>query len=257
MNTPVRISPVRLFLGRIFFVYAALLFVATMLVVFIPVLLTRLLPEPRNTQALHRIFRAWMGVYLPLVFCPVRRRGKEHFVKGKNYVVVCNHNSFLDVPVTSPWIPGANKTLAKVEISRVPIFGVIYTAGAILVDRKNEQSRRDSFAKMEAALASGLHLCLYPEGTRNKTDAPLGPFQKGAFLTAIRAQKPIIPAVLSNTARSLPGKPIFYAWPAPIDFHFLPPVETTGLKPEDSLALSTNIREQMLQYILQKDQRQP
>lgn len=250
MTPSPKISPVRLVLGRIFFVYAALLFVATMLLVVIPVLLTKLLPEPRSSVALHRIFRVWMGVYLPLVFCPVRRRGTSHFRKGENYVVVCNHNSFLDVPVTSPWIPGANKTLAKIEISRVPIFGIIYTAGSILVDRKSEQSRKESFSKMEAALRMGLHLCLYPEGTRNKGGTPLQPFQKGAFITAIRSQKPIMPAVLSNTARILPGKPAFYAWPRPIDFHFLPPTETTGFALENASELSAKIHAQMLEHIV-------
>ena len=31
----------------------------------------------------------------------VRRiiKGKEHFKKGQNYVVVCNHDSFMDVPL--------------------------------------------------------------------------------------------------------------------------------------------------------------
>ncbi len=82
MTPSAKIHPVRLWLGRIFFIYAALLFVVTMLVIFIPVLLTRLLPEPRSSRALHRIFRVWMGVYLPLVFCPVRRRGTEYPRKG-------------------------------------------------------------------------------------------------------------------------------------------------------------------------------
>lgn len=255
MTASAKIHPVRLVLGRIFFIYAALLFVVTMLLVVIPVLLTRLLPEPKSSRALHRVFRVWMGVYLPLVFCPVRRRGTENFRKGQNYVVVCNHNSFLDVPVTSPWIPGANKTLAKIEISRVPIFGIIYTAGSILVDRKSEQSRKESFSKMEAALQMGLHLCLYPEGTRNKGGVALQPFQKGAFITAIRTQKPIMPAVLSNTAHILPGKPALYAWPAPIEFHFLPPTETTGLTSEDAGKLSAAIHEQMRTHILQNNLR--
>lgn len=249
MKAPARIHPVRLVLGRIYCAYAALLFIATMLLVIIPVLLTKLFAEPRRTQLLHGIFRIWMGVFLPLAGCPVRRRGTEHFRKDQNYVVVCNHNSFMDVPVTSPWIPGANKTLAKVEIARVPIFGIIYTAGAILVDRKSEQSRRDSFSKMEAALAMGLHLCLYPEGTRNKGDQPLQVFQKGAFLTAIRAQKPIMPAVLSNTARILPSKPAFFAWPSPIEFQFLPPVETTGLTSADADTLRLQVHQQMLEYL--------
>jgi 1-acyl-sn-glycerol-3-phosphate acyltransferase len=96
-----------------------------------------------------------MGLFMPLVFCPVRRKGAAHFEKGKTYVVVCNHSSFMDVPVSSPWIPGANKTLAKIEIAKVPLFGTIYKLGSILVDRNNEKSRKESFASHARNLTNG------------------------------------------------------------------------------------------------------
>ena len=195
----------RYFFGYIFFFYAMVLFVATMLIVFIPVWVTTLFKEPRRSQLLHPVFKAWMSVFLPLVFCPVRRKGKHFFEKGKNYVVVINHNSLADIPVSSPWIPGPNKTLAKAEMAKIPIFGVIYKAGSILVNRKHEGSRRESFVKMQQMLDLGLHLCLYPEGTRNKTEKPLQQFYDGAFIAAIKAQKPIIPALIFNTKKIYPA----------------------------------------------------
>ena len=160
-------------LGHLYCVYAALLFIATMLIFFIPIWLISLLAEPQRAKALHVLFRMWMGIYMPLSFCPVIRRGKHHFKKGENYVVVINHNSLMDIPVSTPWIPGPNKTLAKIEMAKTPVFGIIYKAGSILVDRKKENSRRDSFNKMQATLEMGINLCLYPEGTRNKTKEPM------------------------------------------------------------------------------------
>jgi 1-acyl-sn-glycerol-3-phosphate acyltransferase len=235
--------------GTIFFIYAILLFVATMLVIFIPVWMTTLFSEPRRSKLLHPIFKAWMGVYLPLVFCPVIRKGKKHFKKGKNYVVVVNHNSLADIPVSSPWIPGPNKTLAKVEMAKIPVFGVIYKAGSILLDRKKESSRRESFQKMQQMLNLGLHLCLYPEGTRNKTDKPLQNFYDGAFITAIRSQKPIIPALIFNTKRIYPAtKSKFWATPMPIYIHFLEPVSTEGLTLNDTAALKERIHQMMESY---------
>jgi 1-acyl-sn-glycerol-3-phosphate acyltransferase len=245
-----RISPVKLVLGRVYCTWAALLFIATMLVALVPIWLAlKLAQEPRRSILVHRVYKVWMSIFLPLIFCPVRRRGQQHFASGQNYVVVCNHNSFMDVPVTSPYIPGANKTLAKIEIARVPLFGIIYTAGAVLVDRKSERSRHDSFSRMEQALAQGLHLCLYPEGTRNKGGALLQPFHKGAFVTAIKMQKPIMPAVLSNTARILPSKPVFWAWPRTIEFQFLPPVSTVGLTQGDVGELKERVHKMMLEAI--------
>lgn len=251
MNLPLH----KRILGHLYFAYALLLFALTMLIVVIPIWMTTLFDEPRRAKLMHPIFRLWMGVYMPLAFCPVIRRGKQYFQKGKNYVVVCNHNSFADVPVSSPWIPGPNKTLAKAEMARIPIFGVIYKAGSVLVDRKSETSRRDSFIQMDKMLEKGLHLCLYPEGTRNKTSQPLQAFHKGAFRTAIEVQLPVIPALIFNTRGVLPGKPAFWAWPHRIHIHFLPPVATTGMQQGDAEALKEQVRTMMLEYYVANRER--
>jgi 1-acyl-sn-glycerol-3-phosphate acyltransferase len=234
--------------GRIYLVYFLSLFVLTMLPAYFAVLLIYNNPEPKRTRRLHRIFRIWMGAFMPAVFCPVRRRGTGYFETGKTYVVVCNHNSFIDIPVSSPWIPRPNKTLAKIEISKVPLFGTIYKAGTILVDRNNEQSRKDSFSAMRQALRLHLDLCLYPEGTRNKTGDDLQEFQDGAFVVAIREQVPIMPALIFNTGKILPHNRKFWARPSPVPFHFLPPVATTGLSLKDLPELKKKVWTAMNNY---------
>lgn len=236
--------------GTIYFVYGMILFVITMLIVFIPIWLISLLPEPHRARTLHPVFRLWMGVYMPLAGCPVLRKGKEHFKKGENYVVVINHNSLVDIPVSSPWIPGPNKTLAKIEMAKIPIFGVIYKAGSVLVDRKNEKSRRQSFTDMQETLNMGIHLCLYPEGTRNKTSEPLQRFYDGAFITAIKAQRPVIPGVIFNTGSILPHDKKLWARPLPIHFHFLEPVPTAGMTLDDLQDLKQKVHSLMKDYYL-------
>jgi len=237
-------------LGRVFIVYALLMFLATMLIVVIPIWIIGMLPEPKRARALHPVFKVWMGVFMPLVFCPVFRRGKEKFKKGQQYVVIINHNSLVDIPVSSPWIPGPNKTLAKIEMAKIPIFGIIYKCGTILVDRKLEGSRRESFTKMRETLGMGIHLCLYPEGTRNKTTQPIQPFFDGAFVTAIRSQQPIMPGVLFNTGRILPHDKKFWALPMPIRFHFLDPIPTAGLAISDIPALKEKVHGIMTAYYI-------
>lgn len=237
-------------LGRVYFIYGMLLFMATMLIVFIPIWLISLLPEPQKSKALHPVFKGWMSFFMPLVFCPVIRKGKENFKKGENYVVIVNHNSLVDIPVSSPWIPGPNKTLAKVEMAKIPIFGVIYKAGSILVNRKKENSRRESFTRMHETLMNGIHLCLYPEGTRNKTAEPIQKFYDGAFITAIKSQKPIIPGIIFNTGKILPHNKIAWARPMPIHFHFLPPVSTEGLTLENVAELKQKLHDIMEAHYL-------
>ncbi|WP_315815459.1 1-acyl-sn-glycerol-3-phosphate acyltransferase [Paraflavitalea speifideaquila] len=69
----------------------------------------------------------------------------------------------------------------------------------------------------------GLHMCIYPEGTRNKSDQPLKSFHDGAFRLAIDTCKAVIPGVIFNTRKVLPASKPFYLMPHPLQIHFLPP----------------------------------
>jgi 1-acyl-sn-glycerol-3-phosphate acyltransferase len=76
---------------------------------------------------------------------------------------------------------------------------------------------------MKEVLDMGLHMCIYPEGTRNKTGQPLQRFHDGAFRLSFDSGKSILPAVIFNSANVLPRK-FFFFWPAKIELHYLKPV---------------------------------
>lgn len=133
----------------------------------------------------------------------------------------------MDVPITSPGIPGANKTIAKNEMMKIPLFNIIYRRGSVLVDRNSDQSRRESYLRMKEVLELGMHMCIYPEGTRNKTNKPLKEFHEGAFRLAKDTHKPIMPAVLFGTARMLPTRGGMTFRPGKLEMHFLDPIQVT------------------------------
>jgi 1-acyl-sn-glycerol-3-phosphate acyltransferase len=53
---------------------------------------------------------------------------------------------------------------------------------------------------MAKALAEGVSVFLFPEGTRNYS-SELKPFQKGAFRLAIENSVPVVPVVIQGTGR--------------------------------------------------------
>lgn len=184
-----------------------------------------LIPDPKGQDIFIRIARLWMNVWLPLVGCPLKVKGKEHFQNNRVYIVTCNHNSLMDVPISCPYIPGPNKTIAKSSFVKVPFFGFYYRKGAVLVNRKSEESRRLSYDQMKAVLQKGMHISIYPEGTRNRTGEPLKKFHDGAFRLATETGTAIIPAVIFNTSKVLPVQKAFWFSPHPLELHFLPAVE--------------------------------
>lgn len=210
--------------GRIFALWGIIVFVITMLPVVLLMWMIGVMDEPGRTVAFRKIAKTWMMVFFFLTGLRLKIKGKENFRAGENYIIVCNHNSLMDVPVATPFIPGANKTIAKMEMSRIPLFGLIYKRGSVLVDRKDQDSRRDSFSKMKNVLKLGMHMCIYPEGTRNKTDQPLKEFHNGAFRLAVETGKPLLPAILLNTKKALPLDKKFFLWPVKLELHFLPAV---------------------------------
>jgi len=208
---------------RICAAWALITFIVTFLIFYIPSMLTWLIPEPRGQVAFLWLAKWWMNTWLFLVGCPVKIRGKENFEKGKTYIVTFNHNSLMDVPLSCPYVPGANKTIAKASFAKIPIFGFYYKKGSVLVDRKDDKSRRQSFEKMKAVLAKKMHMCIYPEGTRNRTQDPLKKFHDGAFRLAAETGHDIIPVLIFNTKKVLPPGKSFYFRPHKLEMHFLPP----------------------------------
>jgi 1-acyl-sn-glycerol-3-phosphate acyltransferase len=211
-------------LGFLATIWTALMFIITMLFFLFPVWLTGFRPEPERTEWMIRLARSWMAVFFFLSGIRLKILGREKFRTGENYIVVSNHNSLMDVPLTSPGIPGANKTIAKAEMAKIPVFNIIYKRGSILVDRKSDQSRRDSYQKMKDVLAAGMHMCIYPEGTRNKTGKPLKEFHDGAFKLSLDTGKAIMPCIIFGTKRMLPNDRKFYFRPGRLEMHFLDPV---------------------------------
>lgn len=205
-------------------VWALIVFIITILPVALLMWIIGIIDEPKRTKIFRVISKIWMRLFFILTGCGLKIIGKNNFKAGEKYIVTCNHNSFMDVPVATPFIPGANKTIAKAEMAKIPVFGLIYKRGSILVDRNDKSSRRDSFKKMKEVLNLGMHMCIYPEGTRNKTDLPLKEFHDGAFKLAIDTGTSILPAILFNTKKILPPGKLFYYWPAKMEIHFLPPI---------------------------------
>ena len=232
-------------LGRIFALWAIIVFVSTMLIAFLPMWMIGLWKEPKRSYFMHRIFHTWMVVFFFFAGIRLKIKGRENFRKGENYIVVFNHNSLMDVPVSVPFMPGANKTIAKIEMAKIPLFGMFYKRGSVLIERKNEESRKMSYIKMKEVLDMGLHMCIYPEGTRNKSAQPLQRFHNGAFQLAFDSGRSILPALIFNTAKVLPRK-FFFFWPSKIELHYLQSVSPNSFSSTEELR--THIFNLMKEY---------
>ncbi len=166
--------------------------------------------------------------------------GLENLQPGKNYIFMSNHVSNLDPPVLVPNIPGRCSVLVKKELFRVPIFGTgMRQADLVPVDRRDRESAIESIRAATGVLQKGLHMVIYPEGTRS-SDGRLLPLKKGPFHLAMDSGVPVIPVTMLGTYESWP-KTRFALRPGTATAIFHPPVCPQDYPDRD--ALMTAVRD--------------
>ncbi len=160
--------------------------------------------------------------------------GKEKLDRSRSYIFMCNHVSNLDAPIVVPMLPGRTTVLVKKELFRVPIFGwAMRMASLIPVDRSNRESAIASVDKAVEVMKSGLHMTIFPEGTRSP-DGRLLPFKKGPFHLALETGMPIVPVTVLDTLEMMPkGGVRIRAGTARVVFH--DPIEPAQFKDRDQL----------------------
>jgi len=162
-----------------------------------------------------------------LVGVKIEVRGLEHLERGSNYIFMSNHVSNLDPPVLIPVIPGRCSVLVKKELFRVPVLGTGMRLGELVpVDRSDRESAISSIQAATSVLHKGLHMVIYPEGTRS-SDGRLLPFKKGPFHLAMDSGVPVVPVTILGSYESWPkGRMALHRGTVVVVFH--PPI-----KPQD------------------------
>ncbi|GGH19253.1 1-acyl-sn-glycerol-3-phosphate acyltransferase [Alsobacter metallidurans] len=76
---------------------------------------------------------------------------------------------------------------------------------AVLIDRERVSRANDPIRIMTDVLDQGLSLIVFPEGTRNATEARLLPFKSGLYhLAKARTDVPLVPVWIDNLNRVMP-----------------------------------------------------
>jgi 1-acyl-sn-glycerol-3-phosphate acyltransferase len=208
-------------------------------------LFSALLPIATGKRAILVVLRIWASLFSIFSGFWITTRNRAKVDTSKSHIYVGNHGSYLDAVAVCISLPQYFSALGKVEITKVPIFGLIYKRIVVLIDRSSKESREESVAVLKKDISNGQSILIFAEGTMNQTERPLADFYDGAFRIAIETQTPIIPFVMINNRKLLPRKNPLLARPGLITTILLPEVSVAGLSMEDVPMLKKQVFEVM------------
>ncbi|MEO6638657.1 MAG: lysophospholipid acyltransferase family protein [Ginsengibacter sp.] len=169
----------------------------------------------------------------------------------KEYIFVSNHISYLDIPMMMKAIRRQHiRILGKVEMSTIPIFGMIYRKAVVVVDRDNAAQKKSSVKHLIEFLKLHISVFICPEGTFNTTHCPLKSFYNGAFKIAIETQNPIRPILFLDTYDRLNYKSVFSFNPGRCRAVYLSEISTIGLTLQDVGSLKEKVYKQMEEALI-------
>ncbi len=134
----------------------------------------------------------------------VRVLGAENIPQGVSCIFLSNHVSNLDPPILLPAIPGMCSVFLKRSLMKIPLIGTAMRLGKYVpVARGHSRLEAEQSVALAAeALRSGMHIFIFPEGTRS-LDGNLLPFKKGAFFLAADTNAPLVPIIIQGTGRMM------------------------------------------------------
>lgn len=232
-------------------VYAMLLFVLLLLIIFPFVLPAAFLGKLKGGNWIYRVCCFWADAWFLLIgmWAPISWRSRQP-LPAEQFIFVANHISYMDVPMIVKCIRRPLRALGKAELAKVPIFGFLYRYAAILVDRSDPEKRKKSVVQLKSVLRNGISIFIFPEGTFNMGNTPLKDFYDGAFRIAIETQTPLYPVIFPDTLQRLHYRSIFSFTPGKCRSIFLEPVPVSGLTIDDLPALKERVYRMMEQALV-------
>ncbi len=170
------------------------------------VILLFTLPFDKKRRIIHYHSYVWGLMHFWLSpWWKIRYSGGENVKKNKNYIIISNHQSMLDICLLYK-IPKLFKWISKKEALKIPVVGwALWLHNDVLISRGESSSVKKMIRDCQSWLKRNVSIIMFPEGTRTK-DGQIHAFKEGAFVLAKMTKTAILPVVIDGTYDVLPKK---------------------------------------------------
>ena len=183
-------------ISKIYTIYALFWFAFFTLLAFPLVLIFSFFGKRRGGNMICSMAKIWADIWYFVLGIRHENIFESSYDPSRNYIFLFNHISYMDIPTLFKAIRKQPfRVLGKEEIKKIPVFGFIYSRGAVMVDRGDTMRRAKSVRALKSLLKHHISIGIFPEGTFNETGKALKSFYDGAFRIAIETQTPIKPVL--------------------------------------------------------------
>lgn len=128
--------------------------------------------------------------------------GEENVPKNVPVLYIGNHRSYFDILITYIRVPRPTGYIAKKEMLRYPLLSNwMKNLHCLFLDRKDIKQGLKTILTAIEKVKSGISICIFPEGTRNRVNDTFMEFHEGSFKIAEKTGCPIIPMSINNSAQ--------------------------------------------------------
>lgn len=128
-------------------------------------------------------------------------KGEENVPKDTAVLYVANHRSYYDIILTYVRVPRPTGYVAKKEMLRYPLLtNWMKNLHCLFLDRENIKEGLKTILTGVEKVKSGISICIFPEGTRNRVNDTFLPFHDGSFKIAEKGDVPVLPMTIYNSA---------------------------------------------------------
>lgn len=176
--------------------------------------------------------------------------GEENVPKEEPVLYVLNHRGYFDILLTYTRVPRPTGYVAKKEMLRyLTLTKWMKNLYCEFMDRSDLRKGMESINNCAEKIKKGISIAIFPEGTRNKSDAPLLDFHKGSFKIAEKTGCKIVPVVLNNTSAVFEDQfPLIRKQHVVLEY--LPAIDVAAMDREEKKQLCDTVKAQMKEAYL-------
>ena len=206
-----------------------------------------------SREKMNRRVRGWAQSLVDFIGVELEVEGLPELKEGGRYVLMCNHSSLYDIPISMVAFDAPIRMIAKSELFKVPVWGqAMLASGFMPIDRDDRRQAALDLEYAKTQMEQGTLVWVAPEGTRSR-EGQIAEFKPGGFKLAMDLGAQIIPMGIEGAFQIMPAGSLKIMRHQKVKVRIGQPIDTTGMGKDKRKPLMVELRKTIAELAGQPD----